>query len=170
MKLSVTHHRTAAGANLARVKRLTRWLLRQALGPHPRPWKEASLVLTDDAGITPVNRAHFGKDRPTDVISFRYEPLPGEPPGLSGEVIVNAQRARQVGRTPENASRELALYIAHGCLHLTGASDRTAALRARMRRQETAWLAQAERRGLIRGLCGLGARGRMRYRVKLSKS
>jgi len=83
--------------------------------------------------------AHGGA---TDVITQRYDPIPGEPGGLTGELFVNAERAaccapRRAGWDPD---RELALYLAHGFDHLTGADDGTRAERSRMRRRELGWL------------------------------
>ena len=56
--------------------------------------------------------------------------------------------------TPRNevltADRELALYLAHGCDHLTGADDATPAGRARMRRRELGWLRELALTRLIR--------------------
>lgn len=117
-----------------------------------RIWSELSLVLTDDRGITELNRTYFNKNESTDVISFAYDPMPGDSAGHTGEVIVNVQCAVREGPTQADASHELALYIAHGCQHLTGASDHTPELRAAMRQQENEWLAQADEEGLIDGL------------------
>jgi len=122
----------------------------------PAPWAEVVLTLTDDDGITPVNAAFFSRPRATDVISATYRPMPGERLGHA-EVFVNVQRAWKLGKTPGRAARELALYIAHGCQHLTGASDHTPQLRAAMRRNELAWLREADRLGYIAGLTGSAA-------------
>ncbi len=103
-------------------------------------WREVTLLLTDDAGITQYNREFFGKDRPTDVISFRYEPVPGEK-GTTGDLIVNVERAVQTGPGHSGIDSELALYIAHGFNHLSGADDNTPARRAAMRRTELRQLA-----------------------------
>jgi len=119
----------------------------------PAPWAEVVLTLTDDGGITPVNSAFFSRPRATDVISATYHPMPGERLGHA-EIFVNVQRAWKLGKTPPGASQELALYIAHGCQHLTGASDHTPALRAAMRRRELAWRREADRLGYIAGLTG----------------
>lgn len=102
-------------------------------------------MLTDDAGIVPANQEFFGKNRPTDVISFRCEAIPGEE-GATGDLIVNVECALREGPAHEGAHYELALYIAHGIDHLSGADDQTPDERAAMRRTETAWLAtlQAE--------------------------
>jgi probable rRNA maturation factor len=97
-------------------------------------------LLTDDAGITQPNREFFGKDRPTDVISFRYDPIPGEDPAATGDLIINVECAVREGTVREGAEAELALYIAHGFDHLSGADDNTPAKRAAMRRTELRWL------------------------------
>ncbi len=119
-------------------------------------WGMVSLTLTDDAGITAANRAYFGKDAPTDVISCAYAPVPGEGRLFTGEVIVNVQRALGEGARRGGADAELALYIAHGCQHLAGRDDGTSAERAAMRRCESAWLRRAGELGLIGNLMKKG--------------
>ncbi len=116
------------------------------------PWSEVCVVLTDDAGIVPANLEYFGKERPTDVISFRYEPIPGEDEGFSGDLIINIDRAAQIGPELNGADYELALYIAHGFDHLSGAEDDTPEKKKAMLDTESAWLKEAGEIGLIEGL------------------
>lgn len=120
----------------------------------PETWEEVCIVLVDDDGITQPNREYFGKNRPTDVISFRYDPVPGEGKGLGGDLIINIDRAMQEGTARGKPDYELALYIAHGIDHLTGAEDDTPEKRKAMRATETAWLRQAGKEGLVDGLFG----------------
>jgi probable rRNA maturation factor len=115
----------------------------RALDPDAH-WKEVSLVLMDDDGMAKVNSEHLGKPHPTDVISFSYASLPGEPEGASGEVLVNVERAVVEGRRRKSPSLELALYIAHGCLHLAGETDDTPGARQRMQRREKMLLSKTE--------------------------
>jgi len=115
-------------------------------------WSEVCIVLTDDAGIIPTNLEYFGKERPTDVISFRYDPVPGEEEEYSGDLIVNVDRAIQVGPEQRGADYELALYIAHGFDHLTGSEDDTPEKKKAMLDTETAWLHEAEKCDLLEGL------------------
>jgi probable rRNA maturation factor len=100
-----------------------------------------SVALVDDAAIHELNRRHLGHDWPTDVISFPLSE-PGEPE-LAGELVVSAERAvataREAGIDP---SDELALYVAHGLLHLCGYDDATDAGAAEMRRREGEVLAR----------------------------
>ena len=138
-----------------KLQNLTDWLGEQlAAKTAPESWGEVSIVLVDDEGITQTNREYFGKNRPTDVISFRYDPVPGEDAVLSGDLLVNADRAVLEGTARGNIDRELALYIAHGFNHLSGADDDTPEKRKRMRATETAWLRQADKEGLLSGLVG----------------
>jgi len=133
-------------------------------------WKEMSTVLTDNAGIKLFNQKHLARSEVTDVISFRYNPIPGDNGMYSSEIIVNVQRAAEKGnrlrrrsneipadtgrcsRPNWDGSRELALYIAHGCNHLTGETDYDRAGQLRMRRRELRWLKQAGTCGLLHDL------------------
>ena len=109
-------------------------------------------MLTDDEGITQSNREYFGKNRPTDVISFRYNPIPGEDEKLSGDLLVNVDRAIQEGTARGNTNYELALYIAHGFDHLSGAEDDTPEKQKKMHNTETAWLHTLSKKGYIKEL------------------
>ncbi|MFZ4394956.1 MAG: rRNA maturation RNase YbeY [Kiritimatiellia bacterium] len=121
-----------------------------------RPWLEVTVLLTDDAGMAPLNLRIMRHAGSTDVITQRYEALPGEPEGVYGELLVNVERAWQVGgrRRDWSASRELALYIAHGCDHLNDADDTTPAGYQRMRRRELSWLRQIRVPDLVIGQVG----------------
>jgi probable rRNA maturation factor len=128
---------------------LTDWLgTRLEAMTAPDEWDEVSVVLTDDDGITQTNREYFNKNRPTDVISFRYDPIPGEE-GFGGDLLINVDRAIQEGPHHEGIDYELALYIAHGFDHLSGAEDDTDEKRTAMRTTETTWLQEASQRGLL---------------------
>ena len=117
-------------------------------------WGTLSLVLAGDRHMRAVNRDRLRRDETTDVISFRFRPLPGEEGRVCGEIFVNAARARLLGRRtfPREPQRELALYIAHGIDHLTGAGDAAPRDRDRMRRRELRWVREAARAGLLAGL------------------
>jgi rRNA maturation RNase YbeY len=111
------------------------------------PWLELTVILTDDAGMASWNQRVMQHAGSTDVITQRYEPMPGEPPGVRGELLVNVERAWQVAegaRQGWSANLELALYIAHGCDHLNDAEDTTPAGRRQMRQRELRWLRQLD--------------------------
>ena len=111
------------------------------------PWREVTINLVHDALSAEVNAAILGHEGPTDVITQRYEPFPGEPEGLIGELYVNldeaARASERLGTT--TFEEETVLYIAHGCDHLTDADDATPAERAAMRRRDLRWMRAALR-------------------------
>jgi probable rRNA maturation factor len=95
---------------------------------------DLSVVFVDDREICAMNRRFLRHKGPTDVISF---PLNDRHDPLIGEVVVSAETARRESsarRLP--VERELALYVAHGILHLCGYDDRTAGDAAEMRERE----------------------------------
>ena len=125
----------------------------QAARLHPEcRWEEVAVVLTDDAQIAPVNRMFLDHACATDVITFKLAPVPGPGAGTSGEIHLNVERAFAEGARRGGATDELALYLAHGCDHLTGANDRTLRERRRMRRRELLWICSARQDGLMAGL------------------
>lgn len=131
--------------NVPAIKTLARKLSECLVAADPRTvWGDISVVLTDDEGITQPNREFFGRNRPTDVISFRYDPIPGEDGHATGDLIVNLECALREGPAHGGPDAELALYIAHGFNHLSGADDDTPQKRAAMRRTETRWLAELQ--------------------------
>ena len=105
-------------------------------------FKEVVIVLQDDEFSSVTHTAINGVDGATDVTTQRYDAMPGEEPGVYGELYVNAERAlcacnRRRGWSP---AKELLLYIAHGMDHLAGSDDQTESDYLRMRRRELLWL------------------------------
>ncbi|MBR2839203.1 MAG: rRNA maturation RNAse YbeY, partial [Kiritimatiellae bacterium] len=90
-----------------------------------------------------------GAEGPTDVITQRYDPMPGEAPGVYGELYVNVDQALRAAprRRGWSPAKELLLYVAHGIDHLSGADDLDSAGYRRMRRRELGWLREVEGRG-----------------------
>ncbi len=106
------------------------------------PFRSVTVVLQDDGFSARTHAAINGADGPTDVTTQGYEPIPPEPPGVYGELYVNAQRAMECAPKREGWSpaKELLLYVAHGMDHLGGADDLRAADCDRMRRRELGWI------------------------------
>lgn len=149
MIITLLNQQTKHPLQLNKLQQLSEWLGKQLEPRTSEPWNEVCVVLTDDEGIVPANLEYFGKDRPTDVISFRYDPVPGEEEGFSGDLIINVDRALQVGPDQNGADYELALYIAHGFDHLSGAEDDTPEKKKTMLETETAWLEKINYQGLF---------------------
>lgn len=152
IRVDVVNVQRALRLNRPAVAAWIRTLMARIPPPDPHgAWTGVSVLVGDDAALREANRRTFGRDRPTDVISIAYPPGFGDD-GWTGDLVVNAQRARDEGaRRPGGPARELALYLAHGCDHLSGAEDATPAGRSRMRRRENTWLRTAPA-GALRAL------------------
>ena len=106
------------------------------------PFRAVTVVLQDDAFSAEVHEAINGAKGPTDVITQRYDAMPGEPEGVYGELYVNVEQALRVApkRRGWSPAKELLLYVAHGMDHLSGADDLKPRDYDRMRRRELNWL------------------------------
>jgi len=94
---------------------------------------ELSVVIGDDRWIQSLNRRYRKKDRPTDVLAFPQDSPACGRGLLLGDVAISAETAaRQAKEVGHSLMDEIVLLLAHGILHLTGWTDRTAAQRRRM--------------------------------------
>jgi len=89
-----------------------------------------SIALVTDDHISELNRAHLGREHPTDVLAYGPD---AEEPGYMGDVVVStdsaARQAREAGRP---LLHEVAWLAAHGVLHLLGYDDAGEGERAEM--------------------------------------
>ncbi len=97
------------------------------------------VTLVNDNEMQALNLETFGKDKPTNVISFPLGGVPGEEVSLLGDVVVSVDTAR---REAEHGGLSLetrvAQLIIHGFVHLLGYEhvDVPPAEARRMRREE----------------------------------
>ncbi len=109
-------------------------------------FRDVAVIVQDDASSDEAHRAIMGVAGATDVITQRYDAMPPEPPGVYGELYVNADQAMRVAakfarsRRDWSPAAEFLLYVAHGMDHLSGADDQDDEGYARMRRRELRWL------------------------------
>ena len=99
------------------------------------PEAEVGCLLVTDRRIRALNRRYRGEDTPTDVLAFSQREGGGPPgqPGLLGDVVISVETAaRQAARAGHSLTREAALLLIHGILHLLGHDHATAVERRRM--------------------------------------
>ena len=106
MKIHLQNQQNQQSSIWKTIQDLSLWIGSQIELPQSA-WGDISLLLTDD-GITKFNREYFSKNCPTDVISFRHEPIPGESNYLTGDLIINVQRAHEEGIQRGDRNFELA--------------------------------------------------------------
>jgi probable rRNA maturation factor len=105
---------------------------------------ELSVLLCDDAFIQELNRQYRGLDRPTDVLSFAQEPVPGGPDVL-GDIVISVETARRQAREQRHSlAREVEWLLCHGMLHLLGYDDETEEGLEQMRRYQHETLVSAQ--------------------------
>ncbi|MCX7819307.1 MAG: rRNA maturation RNase YbeY [Kiritimatiellae bacterium] len=128
-------------------------MTRAARRSRRRRWAEVTLILLNDRAISRAHARCFGAPQSTDVISQAYRPdaISAE---WCGEILVNVAAALRRSKNPAGASRELALYVAHGCDHLTGGRDDTPARRRAMLARNRRALKAARAAGLSLHLLG----------------
>jgi probable rRNA maturation factor len=105
---------------------------------------EVSLVLTDDAAIRLLNRAHRGKDRATNVLSFPLEAPgsgAGSAPAMIGDIVLAAETvAREAAEQGKTVESHVSHLMIHGMLHLLGYDHERDREAEEMERREVAAL------------------------------
>ncbi|MGH7150628.1 MAG: rRNA maturation RNase YbeY [Planctomycetota bacterium] len=127
VRLFDRQRRTIPAARLSRVAREALRFGRWKGGP-------VDVTFVDDETLRALHEEHLDDPRGTDVLAFDYG---GGPSPIGADLIVSADRAlAESRRRGHSFLEELALYVAHGCLHLTGYKDKTSAQARAMRRAE----------------------------------
>ena len=100
---------------------LTRFLHRAVLATGLEG--KVDVLLTTDAELKRLNRIFRGKNKPTDVLSFPAELLPGLPVEhqRAGDLAVSLETAaRQAVQFRHSLDLEIRILLLHGLLHLAG--------------------------------------------------
>lgn len=82
---------------------------------------EVSLLLTDDAEQRALNRAHRGKDSPTNVLSFPAGYVPPAGPRPLGDISLALETVtREAAEQGKSVADHVSHLLVHGTLHLVG--------------------------------------------------
>lgn len=86
-----------------------------------------SVVVVSSRRMKTLNKVYRGKDKVTDVLSFREAEADVRTPHFLGEVIINLEAIKKQAKEFAPSTRfELAFIVIHGVLHLLGYDDKTA--------------------------------------------
>jgi probable rRNA maturation factor len=100
--------------------------VRAALVTRRRGRAEVNIALLDEREARELNRRFRGRGYATNVLSFPYEPLPGERSALLGELaICPAVVAREAREQDKPVRDHFAHLTVHGVLHLLGHDHET---------------------------------------------
>lgn len=98
---------------------------------------ELGVILVGAKEMASLNEKFLGHEGATDVITFDYQNPKSKPAELNGEIFVCVPEAeRQAKLFGTDWRSEVARYIIHGILHLTGHDDLQPAARKKMKREE----------------------------------
>lgn len=93
---------------------------------------KVTVVFVSEEEMRLLCRQFRGEDRVTDVLSF-----PTDLPGVLGDIVVCLPQAqKQAEEVGWAASKEVALLVIHGMLHLLGHEDETEVGRRKMQAKE----------------------------------
>jgi probable rRNA maturation factor len=85
--------------------------------------KDIELILTTDEEIQELNKTYRKLDKPTDVLSFPLEDMPGMP---LGSIVISLDTAkRNANELNHSIEEEIKLLFIHGLLHLLGYDHET---------------------------------------------
>ena len=87
-----------------------------------------SVLLSSDAELKRLNRTFRGKNRPTDVLSFPADRIPGlsESEQHAGDLAISLDTAgRQAAQFGHTLAAEVRVLLLHGLLHLAGYDHET---------------------------------------------
>ena len=133
-RVDITIHHPTRTVDVPRLERLVQSVVRgEAL-----ELRHVSVVCGDHETVRQLNRDYLDHDYNTDVLSFS---LTDAEDAVEGEVYVDldtaSERHEEFGAT---FHQEVARYVVHGVLHLTGYDDATDAEKHRMRELEDEYL------------------------------
>lgn len=108
-----------------------------------RATAELTIRIVDELEGTELNRRYRGKDGPTNVLSFPFEPLPGLPEVLPllGDLVICAPLVpREAAELGKPVAAHWAHLVVHGVLHLLGYDHQAETEAAEMNALESAIL------------------------------
>lgn len=104
--------------------------------------KQVNIQLFDPVQARQINKTFTGKDYATNVLSFPYEPLPGEKTAVLGDIVICpaivASEAKEQGKKLRDHFAHLTV---HGVLHLLGFDHKDESDATKMEDQERLVLA-----------------------------
>jgi probable rRNA maturation factor len=118
--------------------------IRKAIGAAASAESGIAIVLTDDAAMRALNKRWRGQDKPTNVLSFPAQPMPGEDgPRHLGDIVISFETmVAEAARDEKPFAHHLAHLAVHGYLHLLGHDHETDRDASAMERLETQILAR----------------------------
>jgi probable rRNA maturation factor len=118
-----------------------KWV-RAALQGRRSKRRQVNIQLFDPVQARQINKTFTGKDYATNVLSFPYEPLPGEKTAVLGDIVICPSVVESEAKEQGKRLRDHYAHLTvHGILHLLGFDHKDEADATRMEDQERRVLA-----------------------------
>ena len=105
--------------SLPKKKQFETWV-KQALPANKKNY-EIVIRIVDTKEITELNKKYRKKNKPTNIISFQFEPPPGIKNSFLGDLVICAPFVRQEAKAQHKTiTSHWAHLVIHGLLHLLG--------------------------------------------------
>jgi probable rRNA maturation factor len=125
MNLRVNLQRATAAAGVPSRATLAAWA-RAALAGVRRHQVAVTIRVVGKNESKSLNSRFRGKQKPTNVLSFPFEPPPGTRSDLLGDVVICADVVRrEAGEQGKTARAHWAHMVVHGIMHLRGYDHET---------------------------------------------
>jgi len=120
--IEVQYH--SAETPLPTKKILQKWV--NTVMVNPKSDMEITLRIVDKEESYALNFQFRGKDKPTNVLSFPYDPIPELPAHIVGDIVLCAPVIKEEAAQQQKAlEAHWAHMVIHGCLHLLGYDHET---------------------------------------------
>jgi probable rRNA maturation factor len=117
----VTVHRSVGRTGIPTNASFAAWVQATLRGRRRGSRRQVNIALLDETEARALNRRDRGKDHATNVLSYRYEPLPGEQTALLGDLaLCAAVVSREAAEQRKPLRHHYAHLTVHGVLHLLG--------------------------------------------------
>ncbi len=128
-QLTMRNHQREVGFDSPALRRQMRWLLDNVFN-----WEEYEIAVhfITAKRMEKMNHKHLGHEEPTDILTFDY----GEAIHIGEIFICPVVAAKNAERHKESLMAELARYLIHGLLHMSGHDDKILTARRKMKREE----------------------------------
>lgn len=124
---------------LSHPRKTTNWIKQTIIQEGKAPG-EINFILCSDEYLLVVNQEYLNHNTYTDIVTFDNSE---EKDSIDGDIFISIDRVRENAiKFKKSADEELHRVIIHGILHLIGYSDKTKALKAKMRELEDSYLAK----------------------------
>ncbi len=120
MSLDLDFQLASASTQVPSAVQIKRWA-GIALATDDNQEMEVTIRIVDEAESQQLNQQYRGKDRPTNVLSFPFEPPPGVELPLLGDLVICAPVVeREAQEQQKSLEAHWAHMTIHGMLHLQG--------------------------------------------------